>query len=448
MKDLTAHFQPLRKEEWLQILQLELKKEDWDKLVCQDEIEEIPLHTIAHDSIVPNLPDPGVFPYTRGNNLEKPDWKNAVGIDVSDEKTANKEVLEALMRGADMVVFDLRNKTSIDYDVLFDSIGFEYIRTKLYVSDCNQLKATLDYFGEGMHQHIWFCIDPMANDTQAMLEVALPSLRNIQTPYFEINGYGIQQTGASAWQELTFCWSVAHEALCMLMSAGLTIDQASACIHFNMGVGSNYFMEIAKFRALRSGFTRIMEAYKPEHNCSYNCRFGVTTGFLNKSVLDVDTNLLRQTTETMSAIFGGAEFIHIQPVIIHSDSSMKRYKRMARNISLILKEEAHLDAYIDAIGGSHHLEELTQTLGEKAWEAFKEIEKLGGISQQLAATQLREKIARTASLRIKRCHEKEDFFIGINAFVQNQERKIDVTKIQETYFGLPWLSLETEYHKG
>ena len=184
------------------------------------------------------------------------------------------------------------------------------------------------------------------------------------------------------------------------MDRGLTIDEAAACLHFNVGVGSNYFYEIAKIRAIRILWSKIIETYGVSHACSYNTRITGIVGFTNKSLKDPYTNLLRQTTEAMSLAFAGVHAICVLPYDQASEKGATSLStRMAVNIPLILQEESYLDKVIDPLSGSYTIEYLTNEIAEKAWNSFQEIENEGGIGAENAQNSLKTTISEKAQLR-------------------------------------------------
>jgi methylmalonyl-CoA mutase len=164
-------------------------------------------------------------------------------------------------------------------------------------------------------------------------------------------------------------------------------------------------------------------------------------GFLNKSLKDPYTNLLRQTTEVMSAAMGGASQVLCFPYDTASSKGSSEFsQRMATNISLILKEESYLNQVLDAVGGSYAIEQLTEMLADKAWTLFQEIEKQGG----LKSSDLMRKIEQTAQKRVELYKSKQKTLIGINKFPNPDTFDLQWKINNSTYFGLKQLILENE----
>jgi methylmalonyl-CoA mutase len=428
---------------WIERIKKDLSPEEYSKLTTYDQIEELTINSCTHSSMVENLPKlPGEFPFTRGFNRTDNAWKVGAYIHVTDECASNEKALSLLMKGSDLLLFDLQ-KEEIDLVKLLRDIGLDYIESQFKLSNINQWRRLTDYFSYEIPSTIKFNLDPI-HLTESDIEEVARSLKSKQYPVFSIEGHSILETGASSFQEIAFDLSVGHLILFKLMKNGLTIDEAAACIHFSPGIGSNYFVEIAKLRALRTLWANVVEAYHPKHACSYNCMITAHTIGLNKSLKDPHTNLLRQTTEGMSAISGGANGLIIYPYDSMSVSSASHLaERMALNISLLLKEESHFDTVNDPLGGSYSVELLTKGLCDNAWLLFKELENLGGIGHPEAQQYLREKVNQKRVLRTERFKSGENVLIGINKF-QNPLPQEVCFKPPSSYLGIEMLIIERD----
>jgi methylmalonyl-CoA mutase len=257
-----------------------------------------------------------------------------------------------------------------------------------------------------------------------------------------INGFKLQQTGATTWQENAFCLNAGHEYILELMNDGFTIDEAAACVSFHIGIGSNYFYEIAKIRAFKQLWSKIIAAYHPEHACSHNCSITAVLGHLNKSLQDPHTNLLRQTTEAMSALSGGVDQIVILPYDFYSTTSASELsERMAVNIPLILKEESYFDIVIDPVGGSYSLEQLTEKIGRKTWSEFQRIEQDGGLLDESARDQFSTRVNTKRTARIEHFKNDKQLLIGINKYL-NPEKIEQSWQTLPSYLGNEGLNFE------
>ena len=226
------------------------------------------------------------------------------------------------------------------------------------------------------------------------------------------------------------------------MHQGKNIDQAADSISFHIGIGSNYFFEMAKIRALRMLWSKIIKAYKPASENLFSCSITALVGHMNKSLADPYTNLLRQTTETMSALYCGVDEVIVLPYDLHSTKGVSELaERMALNIPLILKEESYFDMVLDPLGGSYMLEQMTEMIGKKAWSEFQLLEKEGGLFNELARNSFIRKVGIKRSQRIERFESGGHILIGINKFSKKED--ID-TKWQElpNYLGIDALNFE------
>ena len=449
MIGLKEQFNTKSAEEWLADLKKELNEEDFKRLSEWNDLEGLEEHAINHSQDLLNSFSSWQSKSNNSSGLGDSTVGNGVRILIEDEHEANKTALELLMKGADYLVFDFPlSKEKCTISALFQGIQFEYIKVKFIPSKALHVEQIFEYFDGKLPQTCWFGYDHFARKEEAIFEELSKHARAKQYPFLEVNGYGIQQLGANCQQELSFSLAVAHEYLVLLMEQGLSVDEASACIHFHSGVGSSFFYEIAKFRSMRLLYAKVIEVYKPEHGCSTLCHISASLGYINKSVSDPDTNLLRQTTEVLSAVSAGVDSI-VTHEIDHgiSEAQTKRYQRMSRNILPILQNESKLDALFDPVAGSYLAESLTNKLCEAVWKHFQEIEGEGGIFQQNALTNfLQEHVLSTRKKRIQRLLNGTDHYIGINTLQTEKETKIP-SNSDNQYLGIPYLSLENEFNK-
>lgn len=422
MIGLKESFGTVSLDQWLNRLKKDLKSEDLHELIHFDAIEDIQFQSHYHNDLVRFEPqNPGDFPYKRSVKTSSNKWGNACAIQVVSESQANKKALDILMNGVDTLFFELNDK-EVDLNVLLNGIGLEHIHTNFSIKNLAQFHEIVNGPGKTFNKNISINLDLLSNsDYSKQLPELAQLLKDKQFPFLLVDGYSLQQCGANITQELAFMISKGHEYLFRLMNEGLTIDEAAACIHFRVGIGSNYFCEIAKFRALRELWSQIVVQYNPLHTCSYTCKITAKTGLMNKSAKDPHTNLLRQTTEAMSAISGGCDIVQITPYDEQTaDGTSTLAERMAINISLILKEESYMDIVIDPAGGSYTVEQLTEIFAKKAWEKFQAIEKNGGIFQGNILQMVLDEVKSLGLKRLEGIRNKEKTLIGINKYPNSE----------------------------
>ena len=418
MIDLKNAFAKPSLEEWMDQLKKDLKGDDFSKLVREDELEEIKYTTFSHaENSAFSEQVPGNYPYRRGYQTISNDWKNAHSIRVTNEEKANEKALDILMKGCDSLLFDIQALESVNYAQLLHGIQFEFIQTTIMLNHVNHYHDLKKYFNNVIPSSVFCAVDLLTTHDQTIFDAMVSDLKIEQRPFFHINGFKIQQCGATTWQEIAFCLSSGNEYLVKLMNEGLSIDEAAACIHFSMGIGSNYFYEISKIRAFRQNWAAVIKAYEPTHACTYNCSITAHIGFMNKSLQDPYTNLLRQTTETMAAAIGGVNSMVVHPYDSHSvNGTSILAERMALNISLILKEESYFDKVIDPLGGSYSIETLSKQIAEKSWELFQQLDEFGGMFNADARTYFRKQITQKANIRKEYIQTGKKTLIGVNKF--------------------------------
>jgi len=445
MSDFFTAFEKVTREDWKNKLINDLKGKDPSLLQIEDEIEELSLSTYYHSEDL-KLTDtvPGNFPFTRGMNAPSNKWGNGFLVVIENEMEANKKALEALNAGADLLVFK-STKSDTNWNVVLSDIQLEHIESQFVISSEEEFEAVRDCVSM-ISSGIQYNIDFLENQWKdGSFNSIAEKFKTGQQAFCSISGFKVQQAGATTWQEVAFCLSTAHEYLVKLMELGFTIDQASACITFKLGVGSNYFYEIAKIRSLKRLWSKIVEAYEPEHSCSYACNITAVLGHTNKSLKDPHTNLLRQTTEAMSAINAGVNGIVILPYdSLSKNGSSQLAERMALNISSILKEESYLDVVIDPLGGSYSVENITDCIAKKSWELFQQLDGQGGVFINEALDSLRKKINEKQLLRIQKFNEGTTVGIGINKYLNSDEIENSWKEVHP-YLSMNQLILENAY---
>ncbi|MGV3631100.1 MAG: methylmalonyl-CoA mutase family protein [Bacteroidota bacterium] len=439
---LFEQFPKSGKQDWIDILTKELKGADFDQaLIKTDPIEELSYPSFFHsEDATPAAGVPGKFPYKRGFFSKLNDWSIVGEIAVEDEKEANAKALDLLMKGNTALIFDLEKTRNPKLDILFKDIGFQYITAFFKTGNKEVIAAINAWFEMHPSQEILLVNNPLAQSSKLERSDLFSNPKAIFRN-FEVDAYSIQQSGANCVQEIAFALGLGHEYLAQQLQHGRNSDDALVHIHFTFGIGSSYLLEIAKLRAFRMLWAKIARSYVPEHRCNETASLTSKTGFLNKSMQDPYTNLLRQTTEVMSAVLGGANHIINQAYDkLSSAGPSENAERMAANISLILKEESYFEQVLDACGGSYAIESLTETLADKAWELFRKMEARGGIF----SSDLFQQIQQTAQKRIALYQTKQRTLIGVNKFPNPESSGLTWKESQDLYFGLPARILEQE----
>jgi methylmalonyl-CoA mutase len=200
------------------------------------------------------------------------------------------------------------------------------------------------------------------------------------------------------------------------MERGLSIDEVARKIRFTFAVTANYFLEMAKFRAARMLWANIVKAYAPAKDCSCKMVAHAVTSTWNQTVYDPYVNMLRGTTEAMSAAIAGVHSLEVLPFDYSFEAPTEFSKRIARNAQLLLKHESHFDQVIDPAGGSYYIESLTASIAKEAWTLFREIEQKGGYIAAFKEGFIVERVNASAAAKDKAIATRRLILLGANQY--------------------------------
>jgi methylmalonyl-CoA mutase len=237
-----------------------------------------------------------------------------------------------------------------------------------------------------------------------------------------VNTLPYHNAGANAVQELAFAIATGVEYINQMLDRGLKIDEIANKIIFTFGLGSFYFMEVAKLRAARLLWAKIIKEFGGSDE-SKKMTIHTQTSYHNQTVYDPYVNMLRTTTETFSAIVGGADSITSNPFDEPFGMPDEFSRRIARNTQIVLKEESHLDSIIDPAGGSYYIEKLTEEIAKKTWDLFVEIQNKGGMLKSLKEGFPQSEIEKTDSERKKDYAKRKSVLVGTNMYANLKEEK-------------------------
>jgi methylmalonyl-CoA mutase len=244
-----------------------------------------------------------------------------------------------------------------------------------------------------------------------------------------ISGYHIQEAGANQALELAFTLADGREYVRLALARGMDVDEFAGRLSFFFGIGMNFYLEIAKLRAARLLWWRIMQAFSPKSAKSLMLRTHCQTSGWSLTEQDPYNNIVRTTIEAMAAVFGGTQSLHTnsfdEAIALPSDFAA----RIARNTQVLLQEETHIASVIDPWGGSYMMERLTQDMADKAWAILEEIEGMGGMTRAVEsgwATLIKEAAAAQKQARID---AGEDVIVGVNKFKPEAEPPVEAREI-------------------
>jgi methylmalonyl-CoA mutase len=413
---LFSDFEPISTKQWKQQIQFELKGADYNETLVWESPEGIKVKPFYHNDETKDF-----------SNALVPEKTFAIvqNIFVFDVQKSNERAVDSLNRGAESIRFTIENEeVSIEelmrnlpientiyyFNLPFLSIDFVAKLNEFCIKNKANFILEIDAIGQLAKEGNWF--ENLEKDVEKLNITCSKS--NIST--LKINGGIYQNAGANMVQQLAYI--VAHVA--EYFNRIKSINQP---ITIEVAVGTNYFFEIAKLRALRLLFNTLAK----EFNHNFDCHLVVSPSKRNKTLYDYNVNMLRTTTECMSAILGGANAIANLPydALYHKDNEFG--DRIARNQLLILKHESYFDKVSNPADGAYYIEELTHQLAEKALELFKDIEKNGGLISQLIEGTIQRKINESAIKEQELFDSGKEVLLGTNKYPnKNDQMKNDL----------------------
>jgi methylmalonyl-CoA mutase len=455
---MFTDFPPVSTEDWEAKINTDLKGADYEKKLIWKTLEGFNVRPYYRAEDIENLDylnvHPNEYPFVRGYESNGNNWEITQEIIIDDIKEANKNGLHALERGTTSLNFYLNDKATDSLEelkVLLNDIHVECIRANFY-PEKNVLDFVKIFKTLARERNIDFnrllgsiVFDPIARltvsgnyyeteeqDFKKLTELTQDAELKAHKSV-TINARIFLNAGSSIVQELALSLAVGVEYLSRLIKAGVNIDTVAGKTQFHFGIGSNYFMEIAKLRAARLLWANIVNAYQPESQDAEKMFIHSETSDWNKTVYDPHVNLLRGTTEAMSAILGGTDSLLVKPFDNYFRKPEKWTERIARNTQIILKEEAYLDKVVDPGAGSYYIENLTDNIAEEAWKLFLEVQDQGGYIEALKKGFIQQQIAETTSKRNQFVASRREVLLGTNQYPNADEKILDKVDMDRAF---------------
>ena len=476
--DLKKDFPVLSFDDWKKQVEKDLKGESFNKKLITKTYEEINLQPLYTSNDIKDLPQLNNFPgfqnYLRGSNVSgytSRSWEIAQEYNQALPEDLNESLRSDLNRGLNSINIVLDNPTMLGLDadqakagqvgrnglsisgvkkmhILFKDIdirevpinvscGFSALPfTILFTSYVQEIRRSLmnikgsiisdpyDYlvtYGK-LPIHLSQIFDEIKLATELMITSNSP----IKT--IGVSGSSYHNAGSSAVQEIAFSLATGVEYLQKITDKGLKVNEVAKKIKFTFGVGSFYFMEIAKFRAARMLWGKILEAFEVNEE-NRKMFIHAKTSKLNQTYFDPFVNSLRTTTEAFSSIVGGVDSLHTNTYDESFNASDDFSKRLARNTQIILKEESHLDQVIDPAGGSYFVEKLTDDVAKAAWELFQKIDDDGGMLNAIKSGFVQNEIARVAEQKKKDIAKRKTILVGTNMYANPKDEALELKVI-------------------
>lgn len=378
---------------------------------------------------------PGQYPYIRGNKKDDNTWFVRQDIRVDNPAEANAKALDLLNKGIDSLGFHIKAKDlNADYirtllkDICCECVELnfktcqrhtvelaklltEYFKEKGY--DPEKLQGSLDFDPISRMMKKGKNVSGLIANAKELVEVMAPY------PKFRciaVNSLALNNAGAYIYQELGYALAWGNEYLSRLTEAGVSADLAAKKIKFNFGISSNYFMEIAKFRAARMLWADIVNEYHPACQCACQMAVHAETSSFNLTLFDAHVNLLRTQTEAMSAAIAGVDSITVTPFDKAYETPNDFSERIARNQQLLLKEESHLNRIVDPAAGSYYIENLTVSIAKQAWDLFLQTEEAGGMVKAVLDSSVQNAVNSSNRARHEAVSKRKEILLGTNQY--------------------------------
>ena len=450
---LFSDFSPVSTQEWMDKITVDLKGADFEKKLVWRTNEGFKVKPFYRQEDLEGLKTteglPGQYPYIRGIKKDDNTWFIRQDINVNDAAEANAKALDILNKGVDSLGFHIKAKElNAEYlDTLLKDICCECV--ELNFSTCQrhtlQLAQLLvayfqkkGYAPEKLKGSLNF--DPISKmmqkgkDVSAVIATGKELVETLAAyPHFRciaVNSVQLNNAGAYIYLELGYALAWGNEYLNQLVEAGVPAALAAKKIKFNFGISSNYFMEIAKFRAARMLWADIVKQYAPkclrtdckntgaDGTCYCACKMvaHAETSNFNLTLFDAHVNLLRTQTEAMSAAIAGVNSITVSPFDKAYQTPDDFSERIARNQQLLLKEESHLNRIVDPAAGSYYIENLTVAIAKQAWDLFLSVEEAGGMLQAVKAGSIQEAVNQSNKARHEAVSKRKEILLGTNQY--------------------------------
>jgi methylmalonyl-CoA mutase len=448
---LLQEFPPFSTESWEEVIRRDLKGADYSKKLIWQTAEGLAVRPYYRAEDIAGLEysdaAPGAFPYARSTRATG-DWRIREEIDEADPEEANQAANSAVRAGAEEIAFSNAHfENATDLEMLLDDL--EEIPVHFGNAGEPQLRLLIEWLvrlhrlspvstGWNPHSNLDFAAEVIASAPAALLP-------------FTIHGEEFEESGATAAEEVGFTLASAVDFMAGMQERKVDADRAAASISFSFSIGANFFFQIAKLRAFRMMWAQAVESFGGTRE-SAKARIHARTSRWNETIYAPRANILRGTTEAMSAIFGGADSITVAPF----DECYKRpdeaSRRMARNTQIILKQEALLSRVADPGGGSYCLEVITDFIAREGWKVMQGIEAAGGYGKALQNGLIAHALEKSLAAREEAVSSRRRIFTGTSQHVISSETALDridfsrVTGMRRGTWAYEQLRLRTERH--
>lgn len=447
---LFDQFPPVTTEEWRAKVEADLKGVPFEKKLVWRTNEGFNVQPMYRAEDIEGFKTteslPGEFPYVRGTRSDSNDWLVRQNINGDTPEQCNATALDVLNKGVTSLGF--RVDDPADLRTLLKDINLPAVEINIHCCGRKALAVAKELVAIAKEQG---CLDQLrgsigfnpfgrilkkgkemtAHDIVALAKPLIEALKDAPgVRCLAVDSVMLTNAGSYIFQELGYAIAWGAEWLTILTDAGIPADEVARRIKFNMGVSSNYFMELSKFRAARMLWAQVAKQY----GCSDDaCKMMVQaeTSRFNQTIYDAHVNLLRSQTEAMSAALAGVDSITVTPFDMPYKRPDEFSERIARNQQHLLKEESHLDKVVDPAGGSYYVETLTISIAQEAWKLFLAVEEKGGFLACANDGSVQKEVKASSEKRHADMARRKEILLGTNQFPNFNEMAADKIEIQE-----------------
>jgi methylmalonyl-CoA mutase len=471
---LLAEFPKATPADWKQLVEAELKGAPFDRKMLHTTVEGIPLKPLygpADSAVGLKTGWPGFPPYIRGTRAggyQEHPWEVSQEIQEGSPTAFNDAARAGLHRGlvAVNMVLDRATRNGADPDwarpedvgagglslaTLSDLgralDGVDLAQVPLFIRsgasgmpvgallvalarrrglDPAQLRGCIEIDPLGVLAHegqLPQSLSAAYREMGALTAWAVDRAPGLQT--ICVHSRPWHEAGAHAVQELAYTLATAMEYFRALHGQGMEAGVVAPRIRLALTVGSQFFVEVAKLRAMRGLWSRLVDVLGGDA-LAQRSTIHVRTNRFNKTVYDPYVNLLRTSVEAFAGVLGGGDSMQVGAFDEWVRPPSEFAQRLARNQQLVLRDECHLTQVVDPAGGSWLVEHLTAELASRAWTLFQEIEKQGGMAAAMRSGGPQREVAQVATGRVQRVNQRRESVIGVNQYVQVQEKPLEV----------------------
>ena len=424
-------------DEWRAKVEADLKGADFDKKLVWRTNEGFNVQPVYRREDIKDLQTtnslPGEYPYVRGTRTDN-DWLTRQEIVAESAEEANSIAKDVLNKGVTSLGFCVKEATAEELAALLKDIHVpaveinftccpnkaqalaevlvKFLQEKGWADD---FRGSIDYnpLRKALRHGAGNVSDQVVAQAKKLVETVAP-VKGLRV--LSVDSNVLSNAGAYITQELGYALAWGADWMTLLTDAGLSATEVACRIKFNMGVSSNFFMEIAKFRAARMLWAEIVRQYKPDCTCAEKMMCHAVTSRFNQTIYDAYVNLLRSQTEAFSAAVAGVDSMTVTPFDVAYKKPDDFSERIARNQQFLLKEESHMDKVIDPAGGSYYVETLTVSIAQQAWKLFLDVEENGSFFKQVNEGLVQKAVNASCEKRHTDVARRKEILLGTNQY--------------------------------